>query len=289
MIKSMTGFATITELTEKGMLKIEIKSFNHRFLDIYLSLSPQLEHLDRDIKDHIKKRILRGKLVLSIGLEIPGEGTRSYLERARDSYKALLKIKEDLNIPGEITMDHLLTFQGIFRSPEKEVFPLWSMEELAPLFTKAMDMFDRSRKEEGDTIFKDILYRVDKIDDILSEIKEGAKKGIDNLEEKTKKKMQLLSLDNSLDESRFYQELTYFLIKNDITEEMVRSESHLAAFKKTAGEDEPVGKKLEFILQELAREINTMGAKITGDNLSLKVVEVKSELEKIREQIRNVE
>ncbi|MCK5008140.1 MAG: YicC/YloC family endoribonuclease [Spirochaetia bacterium] len=288
-MKSMTGFAYREHRDKKHKITITMKSYNNRFLDILIYLPPFLNPLEQKIREFLSKRILRGRVELYVKAVELGRAT----EIAVDPYyvesyvQALRRLAEAAGIREKIRLSHLLRIEGMLK-PEQSL----DMDEYWPDFEPVLDSvfeeFDKLRQREGKATEKDIIGLLEGIETEIS----GLEAVAPQLEEKIKNDLRSRFeelLANRIDENRILAETAVLLMKSDIHEELVRVRSHLESFKKILQERGSLGKKLDFICQELNREFNTIGAKNLLSEVDRSIVVLKDTLEKIREQLRNVE
>lgn len=288
-MKSMTGFAYREHRDKKYKITITMKSYNNRFLDILIYLPPFLNPLEQKIREFLSKRILRGRVELYVKAAELGRAT----EIAVDPYyvksyvQALRQLAEAAGIREKIRLSHLLRIEGMLK-PEQSL----DMDEYWPDFEPVLDSvfeeFDKLRQREGRATEKDIIGLLEGIETEIS----GLEAVAPQLEEKIKSDLRSRFEDllaNRIDENRILAETAVLLMKSDIHEELVRTRSHLESFKKILQERGSLGKKLDFICQELNREVNTIGAKNLLSEVDSSIVVLKDTLEKIREQLRNVE
>jgi len=288
-MKSMTGFAYREHRDKKYKITITMKSYNNRFLDILIYLPPFLNPLEQKIREFLSKRILRGRVELYVKAVELGRAT----EIAVDPYyvksyvQALRQLAEAAGIREKIRLSHLLRIEGMLK-PEQSL----DMDEYWPDFEPVLDSvfeeFDKLRQREGRATEKDIIGLLEGIETEIS----GLEAVAPQLEEKIKSDLRNRFEDllaNRIDENRILAETAVLLMKSDIHEELVRTRSHLESFKKILQERGSLGKKLDFICQELNREFNTIGAKNLLSEVDSSIVVLKDTLEKIREQLRNVE
>ena len=288
-MKSMTGFAYREHRDKKYKITITMKSYNNRFLDILIYLPPFLNPLEQKMREFLSKRILRGRVELYVKAAELGRAT----EIAVDPYyvksyvQALRQLAEAAGIREKIRLSHLLRIEGMLK-PEQSL----DMDEYWPDFEPVLDSvfeeFDKLRQREGRATEKDIIGLLEGIETEIS----GLEAVASQLEEKIKTDLRNRFEDllaNRIDENRILAETAVLLMKSDIHEELVRIRSHLESFKKILQERGPMGKKLDFICQELNREVNTIGAKNLLSEVDSSIVVLKDTLEKIREQLRNVE
>lgn len=293
MIKSMTAFAASENSIGELTVKVEIRSYNSRHLDIFLRMPPACQPLEEKIKGLISDRVARGRLETRVQVDDSSDEA-SALEidfaRARAIVSAFAELKSEFDFKDDITMDMLTGAGGILKTvenPQKED-TVWSAVKNCMI--GALDDLETMRKKEGDFIAKDFKQRLNFIHDRLKEIHKKSDGLLAQYQERLKERISSLTQDLiELDPARIAQEAAFLADRSDISEEIVRAESHLNQFNEILNADEPAGRKLNFLLQELNREFNTMGSKIGDAKVAHMVIEVKSELEKIREQIQNVE
>lgn len=293
MIRSMTGFGRGEYCDKVYSFSVEIKTVNHRYNDIFIKMPKHINFLEDKIKKVIKNRISRGRVEVYINLEYLGESKVEILTDlplAKSYYKALENLKKELNIKDEISLGHILDKDDIIKIENKELdeeetwFCLKKALEIALIET--VDM----RTQEGKELSKDIKSSLVIVENKTKKIEERTPKVVEEYREKLEERTrELLSEEYNLDEDKLANEIVFFADRSDINEEVIRLYSHINQFYESLEEEVPVGRKLDFLIQEMNREINTIGSKANDIEISRNVVEVKSELEKIREQIQNVE
>ncbi|CCQ96048.1 conserved hypothetical protein [[Clostridium] ultunense Esp] len=293
MMKSMTGFGRGESSDGIHNFSLEIKTVNHRYNDIVLKIPKYLNYLEEKIKRRIKNRISRGRVEVYINLEYISE---SAMEVKVDiplakAYKAGLEIVIDqLDIKDEIKLSHLLCHSEIITSERKEMDEDTTWDCLSNALDMALDRVIAMREEEGTILKKDMESQILKIENMIIEIEKRSPLVVEEYKEKLKERIEeLLDEGYNLDDERLNNEIAFFADKSDINEEIVRFKSHINQFLQTLEEKEPVGRKLDFIIQEMNREINTIGSKANDLVIGNHVIDVKSELEKMREQAQNVE
>ena len=288
-MKSMTGFAYREHRDEKHKITITIKSYNNRFLDILVYLPSFLYPLEQKIREFLSKRIARGRVELYVKAAELNEAAQISVDpRYVESYVQELKqLSEAAGIRERIRLSHLLRIEGMLTAEQTlDLDAYWL--DLQPLLESVLEEFDQLRRAEGEATAKDIGSLLDSIEAEISRI-EGL---VPQLEEKIKRDLrsrfeELLS--SGIDENRILTETAAMLMKSDIHEELVRSRAHLQSFRKILNGSGPMGKKLDFICQELNREFNTIGSKNFLVEVDGSIVTLKDNVEKIREQLRNVE
>jgi len=293
MIKSMTAFSSV-EKTENGYtVTAEIRTYNSRYLDITLRIPHTYLRLEDRIKTLVSRRLSRGRI--EIHIQIREVSDPEYLvEIDAPKMKALqasvAQLKTTYAIPGELPLEFLLGSGGVIRlvESEKDIEISWPVIETC--LARALDDLDAMRNREGDAISRDFEKRLDFIEQSLKQIK-TASTGLPSLYQE-RLKDRIASLTNGMveiDPARIAQEAAFHADRSDISEEVVRADSPLKQFRSIMESEEAAGRKLNFLLQEFNREFNTMGSKAGNADLSHIIVSVKSELEKIREQVQNVE
>ena len=293
MLKSMTGFSRCEN--QKGDLtcKVEIRSVNNRFIDINTRLPRSLGPLELPLKKLVKSRCARGSFDISVSLEQNGESGADLeitpnLPLATQYLKAFNIIREDLGLEGEIDINTILTLRDIVK-PELKKIDDSSEETVLATVEKTLTDLIKMREEEGVNLEKDIISQVNDIKKLGKSIASRQSITVQEFQNKMKEKIQALTAGIELDPARIAQETALLADRCDVTEEIVRLESHLKQFNKVVESDEPQGRKLEFLTQEINREVNTIGSKTIDLEVSQAVIEIKSHLEKIREQLANIE
>ena len=292
MLKSMTGFGRSEGNTALGKIFVETRSVNHRFCDISLKLPKRLGPFEMRIKEMIKSEASRGRIDVFLKLDTTGEGKVQFdvdLSLAEQYYRALQTLKERFTLPGEITLDFLAGAKDLITAKEEvdDVEPYW--QEIAPIVRQSLKSMDGMKRSEGGVLAKDIQSRLEHIRRELGAIKERFPASLEAYRGRLQDKLQSLLGGLEVDPVRFQQEIAFLAERTDITEETVRAESHFVQFMAVLQGEDPVGRKLDFLLQEIYREVNTISSKANDAEISQRVVEMKSELEKIREQVQNIE
>jgi len=293
MIKSMTAYAGAEKTAQQLKVSIEIRSYNSRHFDIAIRLPHGYLDLEEKIKSLVTQKIARGRI--EIKAQIFDDSEEAYLfetnePKARAYHKALLQLRDRLDIDAKISLELLVSSGGIITPLEvdRDMEVVWPV--VRDCLNRATDDLVAMRKREGDFLAKDIAGRLDRIEKILDQIKEESKDLLNHYQERLKERILVLTKGMiEIDPVRIAQEAALLANRSDIAEEIVRTESHISHFRTIMDSAEPAGRKFNFLLQELSREFNTMGSKTEKANVSHMIVEVKSELEKIREQVQNIE
>ena len=291
MIKSMTGYGVGRVKRENGECLIEIKSLNNKYCDINIKNNFQSLEIEQKIEKLIKDRVLRGKVNILVKVENYGLSEEKIIlneDVADSSYKNLKALKEKYKLKDEISIDSMLKFRDIFTIvKEEETAKMWPLIEKT--LNLALDSLLKMREKEGKALVTDIRKRVKKIQKLIDKIEKYAKSSPLDYQEKFLSKIKKLTEGLNVDEGRIELEAAIFAEKTDITEEITRLKSHLIQFDELLNSEESVGRKMDFLTQEINREVNTIGSKTSDIEVTSLVVLVKSELEKIREQARNIE
>ncbi len=294
MIKSMTAYAEGSNTENMISAEVVIRSYNSRYLDIALHSPETCIQFEDKIKKLVKEKITRGRVEIRLSLKDESEDAIEFepdLKRALAYLKALETLKNTLSLESEINLDHFLNIRDIIKPVNKQTDPvlLWSAVQGA--MDEAIESLNTMREQEGQNLAEDLNSRLIFIENKLDIIQKQADIIPEIYRQKLTKRIAALTSDiESLDPVRLSQEAAILADKSDISEEIVRSRSHIKQFKEILKtENESGGRKLNFLIQEFNREFNTMGAKAGKVELSHIIVDVKSELEKIREQIQNIE
>lgn len=292
MLKSMTGFGRGEVVVGGKRVTVEIKSVNHRYSEVAVRLPRAYSGLEEKIRRRVLTQAARGRFDVSIN--VVHEGEKSTLvkvdkELAIAYHKSLREIGELLQISPEITAEQLSRLPGVFtlQEPEEDLDELWVGLETA--IAAAMAELTGMREAEGTRLEADILQRIAKIEQFAGVIMAQEPRVVEAYRERLGTRIKELAGENLVDEGRLATEVAIFAERCNITEELVRLNSHLKQMHRLILSAEPSGRKLDFLLQELNRETNTIGSKANDAEISHTVVEIKSELEKIREQIQNIE
>ncbi|MGD9486912.1 MAG: YicC/YloC family endoribonuclease [Calditrichaceae bacterium] len=291
-MRSMTGFGRAGSRNNRFELNIEIRSVNNRYLDLNLRVPRFMALFENEIRDQIKSAVDRGKVSVFIDLrEATGNDAELFFdsEKLKKRFNLLDQAKSSLGLEGSITMDHLMKFQDLFEVDfehidEKELKSLYR-----PAVKDALKQFNEMRESEGTFIYKDMVMRIASLSEFTDFVEEKGKLTVRSDFERLTSQVRELIGEQKMDESRLEQEIAIIADKVDITEECIRMKSHIKLFKETLEINSEAGKKLTFILQEMLREANTMNSKATDVQILHKVIQMKEEIEKLREQAQNIE
>lgn len=310
MIKSMTAYAEASNIENSTRCDVEIRSYNSRHLDIALYLPRSFSRYEEGIKKLIAAKLSRGRIEIRISIEDQSEDSVQFqvdIPRAQAYYKALLQLKDQFSLESGILLEHLLDGKEMIKAAEKRQEDdalVWAT--LSKAVNDALDGLESMRASEGDNLARDLSERMDYIEEALNKVEHEAASMPQIYKERLMERIAALmttnagnhgisanhgtqNLEHLIDPVRLSQEAAILADKSDISEEIVRARSHVALFRDIIMSPEPGGRKLNFLIQEFNREFNTMGSKSGRAELSHMIVDLKSELEKIREQIQNIE
>ncbi len=293
MMKSMTAYARAEKTADEINISTEIRSYNSRYLDVSLRIMHGYSVLEEKIKALIIEKIARGRIEMS--LQINDDSDEAYnfeinIPKAKAYYDCLVQLKDQLGLHSEIAIDLLVREGGVIRSVEidRDMDAVWPV--VRDCVDEALNKLVEMRKKEGEFIALDITGRINRIEESVHLIEKESSDLLVHYQQRLKERITALTRGMvEIDPERITQEAAFLADKSDISEEIVRVTSHIKQFRTTMKSKESVGRKLNFLLQELHREFNTMGSKTEKAHVSHTIVEVKSELEKIREQLQNVE
>ncbi len=297
MIRSMTGFGEAERATPAGLLRLEMKTVNHRFFNASLRTPYGFDRFEAAIQGWLKEYVSRGHVSLSLTLDTSAaEGDEPAPEvdlvRARHYRDALRGMADELGLEGGVTVDVLARFRDLFKTPEESAEkPEVEAEDLEAVVREAADALVAMRDREGESLAEDLRGRLDAMSGHLDGVAEAAPGRLTRERERLRASIAELVGDASVDEERLAREVAYMSDKWDINEEIVRFRSHIELFREAMAEDDhqPVGKRLGFLVQEMHREANTIGSKANDPQISARSVALKEEIERLREQLENVE
>jgi uncharacterized protein (TIGR00255 family) len=293
MVRSMTGFGMGNISNDTGDFTVEIKTVNHRYCDINIKMPKTLVCLEDRIRKVIQEKIHRGKVDVFINKnDLKKRGIKVDLnEDLVDNYvECLKKIQDRYDIGEKISLDLITRFPDaiIVQEEQEDIEKTWNDIISKPL-KEAIDMLVSMREKEGIKLRQNILGKCDAIKGLIDKIEEKSPLVVKEYRDKLKKRLEELLGDYDIDENRIMTEVTIFADKACIDEEIVRMNSHIIQLKETLERDEPIGRKLDFIVQEMNRETNTIASKANNLEITNYALTIKNEIEKIREQIQNIE
>ena len=293
-MKSMTGFGSGTATKDGITCTVEIKSVNARFLDLFIRSPKQINPFESIIRGLVQDRITRGKVEVSVSIQDAGERPKTFTINSvlRKQIQELLVQEEFYDDPKKVPLQAVNSISNEWIQQQDTPIAEDVLSEIVQESTnQALDALITMRTIEGKHIEQDLLSRITTLENIIKSIDENKAGAVDAYREHIKGKIQeyLVSLEASISEDRFLQEIALLADKTDITEEIVRFTSHVVQLKNTLADENSIGRKVDFILQEMNREVNTIGSKAMDSSITEFVVQLKCELEKIREQVQNVE
>jgi uncharacterized protein (TIGR00255 family) len=297
MIKSMTGFASLTHEDERATIGLTIRAVNHRFLDVQLRIPPSLGDLEARIRALLQKRLARGRVELAISVQLRSAAVpivELNAEFATALSAALDRARERGLVSGALTPGDLLRLPQALTVRERPVEADPALEaQLAASVEAAVEQgladLDAMRTREGEHLCADLDGRRQTLGSLVSHLAAAADEGRGALEARLKERVREISFEVPLDQALIAQEIVRTAARSDISEEVTRFRAHLAHWEALQASSEPCGRKLDFLLQEMNREINTIGAKADGLHVSELIITAKAELERMREQVQNVE
>lgn len=289
----MTAFARVEKTVGELTVTVEIRSYNSRHLDITLRVPHGYIALEEKIKGLISEKVARGRIEANLQIRDCSEGIYAFeinTPKARAYYETLVQLKDMFNINSELSIDHLVGMGGVIKPAEIDIDmeACWSV--VKGCIGEALEDLVTMRRREGDYIAKDIADRLNIIDKSVDQIAKESSNLLFHYQQRLKDRISILAEGIAeIDPERIAQEAALLADRSDISEEIVRVGSHIKQFREIMDSTEPVGRKLNFLLQELNREFNTMGSKTEKVKVSHIIVTVKSEIEKVREQLQNIE
>ncbi len=299
MIRSMTGWGDAERETSEGRLRVEIRTVNHRYFDPRLRLPSGMERHASTVEGWLKEHLSRGHVTYTLSVERgadgAGDGPLPELDpaRARRYVDGLRRLREELELEGPgPTLGDVVRLPGLFRTPDPDdASERIDAEELREVTRAAVRKVVAHREEEGRRLEADLAGRMDAIESALAVVEERAPARLVDERDRLRERVRELADEESVDEERLAREIAYLADKWDINEELVRYRSHVELFRETLDSDpgEPVGKRLSFLVQEMHREANTIGAKANDREIARSAVALKEEVERLREQVENVE
>ncbi|HEQ99703.1 MAG TPA: YicC family protein [candidate division Zixibacteria bacterium] len=293
MIYSMTGYGR-AECEKNGRrILIEINSLNNRYCEVMIRLPKSISHLESCLKEIVLERVRRGKVIIVVNIEESAESLAARLELNKDVaimyHKIFSNLKEELELPGDIDINQFVGLPDLIKPSEEEMDEEKLKDEIISCLRPALDDFIKMRAAEGKRLMEDITKHIDRIERSMLEAEASSRANIQLYNEKLKSRLRELLAEVPVSDEMVANEAAMIADKSDITEECVRIKSHLEMFRNAYESDEPIGKKMNFILQELYREANTIGSKSISPEISRNVIMMKEEIEKVREQVQNLE
>lgn len=292
MANSMTGYGRASETLHSREITVELRSVNHRYLEVSVRAPRSCMFLEEKLKSELSQRVSRGKFDIALTIvstDGAEESVQLNMQLARSYYDAIKKMSDELGIDGSINAVSLARFPDVFvpikEQPDED--ELW--QDVKSVLTKALDSYCRMRAVEGERLAADMLSRIDTIETLVGTVEAQSAERLERYREKLSARMKTVLESTEIDESRILLEAAIYADRSAVDEETVRLRSHLAQFRDIMKSGVPVGRKLDFLIQEINREANTIGSKAGDLEITSAVVDIKAEIEKIREQVQNVE
>ncbi len=282
MAQSMTGFGS----AEKNGFRAEIRSLNHRFIDISIKIPPYLNQYDIALRNIIKGRFQRGRFDVTVSTD-NNKLTQVKINKevAKKIYNAFQELQKELSIPGHIGIDALMGYKELFLEEE----PQYDINALLDSFHEAVSNLETMRLREGKLLSEEQRQRADSLDEMNNKIKSFTPHLLEKYKEKFSERLGLILDSREIDSTRVMQEAAIMAEKLDISEEVSRIENHIQQFMETLNAGNVIGRKLDFLLQEIGREVNTIASKSSDYTISSLTVDMKIEIEKMREQVQNIQ
>lgn len=293
MIRSMTSFGrSNSEEGKKRVFTVEMKSVNSRYLDVNIRMPKSIISLEEEIRKMISNSLNRGKVDVFINIKNYNEGAgvpKVDINLAQGYLQCLKEIEEKLNIKNDISVMQIARFPEVITMIEEEdkIDEIW--EELKPLISSSLDMMINMREVEGEKLKEDILIKINQIEELVYKVEEFADSIPKVFKQKIEERLKDLLGNVEVDENRIATEVCILADKATVDEEIIRLNSHINQVRETLKLNEPIGRKLDFIVQEMNRETNTIGSKSSDIKMTNIVIDIKNILEKIREQVQNIE
>lgn len=291
-MKSMTGYGRAREVTNVREISVEIRAVNHRYLDVGVKSPRGYGFLEEAIKKVAVSKISRGKVDVYINIiDLASEETTITLnkELAQRYFDVLVELRDKFHLKDDISVMNIAKMPDVLVSQRLDIDAQAVINQVGIIFGEAVEAFDQMRRIEGEKLAEDIENRMSRILAIVENIEIRSPERVYAYREKLKKKISEIIEDVSIDEQRILTEAAIFADKTAVEEETVRLRSHLKQLEIMLCDENPIGRKLDFLVQEMNREANTIGSKANDSILSSYVIELKSEIEKIREQVQNIE
>lgn len=293
MIKSMTAFGTGAFEQGDRRYVVEIRSVNHRYRDIVLRLPRNQQPLEEGFRTHISSRISRGRIEASFQMEMSSEASPHNLELnlpLADAYlRAFRQLAAHAGLEQEMRLESLLQVKDVLLIKPDTDDAEQARKGFHAALDSALDALEEMRFKEGEAILKDFAERLDRLESYMDAVRHRAPELPELYQKRLTEKVGNLLNGVDVDPARLAQEVAFLADRSDITEEIVRARSHLKQFRDYLSGDDAVGRRLDFLIQEINREVNTLGVKSSDTDMSQIAVEMKAELEKLREQVQNVE
>ena len=292
VLKSMTGYGRQETITDGKKILVEIKSVNHRFADYNIKVPRHLGFLEDKVKKLASEYITRGKVDIYINIERSEEADKDILlnsDLARSYIDALHKLRDEFGLKDDITVSSVARYTDIFRAERREEDEEALWQAVKSVMDVALSAFVAMRSREGERIEQDLIARIAYMKELAAKVEERSPQTVKEYRDRLYAKIKEVLEDRTVDEARVITEAAIFADKVAVNEETVRLSSHFDEFNEIITSGEPAGRRLDFLIQEINREVNTIGSKAQDLTIAKIVVTLKGEIEKLREQIQNIE
>lgn len=293
MLKSMTGFGRGEAVLNSRRFIAEIKTVNNRHRDLIVRLPRTLQAIEDEVRSQVSAVIQRGRVELTLQMEKEGVELEYDLQLNLPLVRSYLRIFNQLNeefgLEGKVRADELCQMKDVLLLKPEELDLAAARDAFREAVSLALEACDSMRVQEGKALKEDFLKRLSLIENHLKEVENRAGSVVEDYKRRLRQRVEHVAQGMPIDENRLMQEIAIFADRCDITEELVRARSHLEQFRSYLSPEDAVGRRLDFLLQEINREITTMSSKASDSSISARGVEIKAELEKVREQVQNVE
>jgi uncharacterized protein (TIGR00255 family) len=293
LLKSMTGFGRGEAVLNGRRFIAEIKTVNNRHRDLFVRLPRTLQAIEDEVRSQVSAVITRGRVEVTLQMEKEGVELEYDLQLNLPLVRSYLRIFKQLNeefgVEGKVRAEDLCQLKDVLLVKPEELDLAVARDACRQALSQALEACDSMRIQEGKTLKEDFLKRLGFLEDQLKEVESRAGSVVEDYKRKLRQRVEHVAQGMPIDENRLMQEIAIFADRCDITEELVRARSHLEQFRSYLSPDDAVGRRLDFLLQEINREINTMSSKASDSSISARGVEMKAELEKVREQVQNIE
>jgi uncharacterized protein (TIGR00255 family) len=291
MIRSMTGFGAGRGGAGGEEMEVEVRSVNHKFIEVKVRIPRDLAALELEIARAVKERLARGGVEVTVRRTAPSAGLAPRVDAAlAESYaRSFREIQERLGLPGAVTIGDVLAAEGVVRLDEREVDLGAARAALGAALGRALDALAAMRAREGEALARDLQGRLAAVEGLAARVTELSPQAVEQHRARLAERVAELARGVQLDPGRLEQEVALYADRTDVAEETTRLASHLAQARALLASGEPAGRKLDFLVQEMHREVNTIGSKSQSAEISTIVVALKAEIERMREQVQNVE
>ncbi len=291
MIRSMTGFGSGRGRSGPEEIDVEVRSVNHKFCEVKVRLPRELAALELDAVRSVKERLARGGIDVS-ARRAPGKASlapRVDLGLAEEYARAFAAVGERLGLPGQVGLSQVLGAEGVVSLEERSVDLAAARGALAAALAQALDSLTAMRESEGQALARDLEARLQAVEQMVARVQELSPRSVEHYRQRLAERVAELARGVAVDPARLAAEVALFADRADVSEELTRLGSHLAQMRILIAGGEPAGRKMAFLVQEMNREVNTVGSKAQSGEIATLVVALKAEIERMREQVQNVE